>query len=205
VYNWSGESVVGVFSPTAGGAQLVVKVNGVTVSTTTVAGPATLGRVIGYGQAGNDQIELDDDWSSGHRVSFSVSAFLFGGDGNDDLDARGSIANNVLRGGAGQDDLEGGSGRDLLIGGLGSDELDGEGGEDILIGGTTDYDNNLVALGAILAEWGRTDLSFDARVNHLRGQPGGLNGPYVLTDLTVHKDGYSDDLDGGDGQDWFFN
>jgi Ca2+-binding RTX toxin-like protein len=199
-----GESVVGVFSPTAGGAQLVVKVNGVTVSTTTVAGPGTLGRVIAYGQAGNDRIELDDNWSSGRRVPFAVPAFLFGGDGNDKLIATGSIANNVLCGGAGQDDLEGGSGRDLLIGGLGNDELEGGDGGDILIGGTTDYDNNLVALGAILAEWGRTDLGFDARVNHLRGQPGGLNGPYVLTAVTVHADGAYNELTGGNGQDWIF-
>jgi len=42
----------------------------------------------------------------------AVPAFLFGGDGNDTLDAGGGTANNVLVGGAGADVLTGGSGSD---------------------------------------------------------------------------------------------
>ena len=48
-------------------------------------------------------------------------------------------------------------GRDLLIGGTGKDTIYGSGNDDILIGGTTSYDNNVVALDAIMKEWGRND------------------------------------------------
>ena len=132
-------------------------------------------------------------------------AFLFGDDGKDTLDASGSSANNVLHGGAGNDNLKAGSGRDLLIGGLGADVLQGNAGDDILIGGTTDYDGNLAALNAVMAEWGRTDADYQARVNHLNGTlGGGLNGGLLLTASTVHDDAASDTLSGGAGMDWFF-
>src|SRR5207302_5325888 len=121
-----------------------------------------------YGYGGNDTLRLTG--------GLTVSAFLFGGDGNDTLDAGGSTANNVLVGGAGADALTGGTGRDLLIGGLGADTLRGGGGDDILIGGYTDYDANVQALLAVMKEWGRTDATYNTRVNHLSGTSGGLNG-----------------------------
>src|SRR5205807_682916 len=139
------------------------------------------------------------------RGGLSVPALLFGGDGNDTLDASGSSANNVLVGGAGNDWLYGGSGRDLLIGGLGADTLRAGGGGAILIGGYTDYDANLPALLAIMKEWGRTDADYNTRVKHLNGTlAGGLNGSYRLTTTTVHDDNTADSLFGGVGMDWFF-
>jgi len=130
---------------------------------------------------------------------------LFGGDVNDTLDASGSIANNVLVGGAGNDWLYGGSGRDLLSGGPGADTLRAGGGGDILIGGTTDYDANVQALLAVMKEWGRTDADYTTRVKHLNGTlSGGLNGSYRLTTTTVHDDNAVDSLYGGAGLDWFF-
>jgi Ca2+-binding RTX toxin-like protein len=177
----------------------------VTVQTVTASGPGGLGRVIAYGQAGNDVIDLlTTRVSGGPDVALAVPAYLFGGDGDDDLDAGGGAATNVLLGGAGKDRLWGGAGRDLLIGGEGEDRLRAGGGGSLLIGGTTDYDTNLVALSAVAAEWGRGDLGYNVRVGHLGGQPGGLNGPYVLTTATVHDDAASDDLFGGNGLDWFF-
>src|SRR5207245_4053553 len=123
----------------------------------------------------------------------TVPAFLFGGDGNDTLDAGGSTANNVLLGGAGADALTGGSGRDLLIGGLGADTLRGGGGDDILIGGYTDYDGNLQALCALMKEWGRTmgvGADYNTRVKNLTDGTGSpatrLNRSYFLTPKTVH-------------------
>src|SRR5262249_17543358 len=96
------------------------------------------------------------------------------------------------------------SGRDLLIGGLGADVLHGGDGDDILIGGTTSYDDNLTALGAIMAEWGRTDLSYQNRINHLTGSvAGGLNGTFVLTRATGPHHAAVDQLFGDAGQDWF--
>src|SRR5262249_43492879 len=131
--------------------------------------------------------------------------FRSGDDGKDTLDASGSSANNVLEGGAGSDNLKAGSGRDLLVGGRGADVLQGTSGDDILIGGTTDYDSNLAALSAVLAEWGRTDADYQTRVNHLNGTlGGGRNGGLLLTASTVHDDAASDQLSGGAGLDWFF-
>jgi Ca2+-binding RTX toxin-like protein len=138
-------------------------------------------------------------------VYVTAPAFLFGDDGNDTIDASGSSANNVLEGGAGNDMLRGGSGRDLLIGGLGADLLVGAGGDDILIGGTTDFDSNLTALNAVMAEWGRTDADYATRVKHLSGTlSGGLNGATLLTASTVHDDAAIDTLYGEGGSDWFF-
>ena len=135
----------------------------------------------------------------------TVPAFLFGGDGKDTLDASGSSANNVLEGGAGNDILKSGRGRNLLVGGTGADVLQGSAGDDILIGGTTDYDSNLAALNAVMAEWGRTDADYQTRVNHLNGTlGGGQSGGLLLTGNTVHDDAASDTLTGGAGMDWFF-
>jgi len=195
------DTTVGTFTPAGGaGAQFTVTFNGATIFSTTVPAPATLARVIAYGQDGDDHIAVVRNMS----IPLGVSAYIFGGCGNDELDAGGSAANNVIAGGAGQDRLWGGSGRDLLIGGTGADQLRGGDGDDILIGEKTCYDSNITALTAMMAEWSRTDLGYSGRIAHLSGQPGGLNGPYVLTPDTVHTDGESDDLWGFGGQDWFF-
>ncbi|HEV3344818.1 MAG TPA: PKD domain-containing protein, partial [Pirellulales bacterium] len=160
--------------------------------------------IVVYAQAGNDQVQLQSARIHGTTAYISVPAALFGGNGNDVLDARGSTANDILVGGPGNDTLWGGRGRNLLIGGLGSDTLHAGSADDILIGGTTQYDNNLAALNAIMSEWGRTDLSYQARINDLSGPSGGLNGSYFLNSTTVHDDGAVDYLYGGSGQDWFF-
>src|SRR5207248_1148528 len=100
---------------------------------------------------------------------------LFGGDGDDLLVAWGSRANNVLAGGDGNDLIFGGQGRDLLIGGHGNDILFASQRSGILVAGTTDYDNDVPSLGAIMNEWGRTDVDFQTRVGHLSGSlAGGL-------------------------------
>ncbi|WP_370684511.1 calcium-binding protein, partial [Nostoc sp. KVJ20] len=43
--------------------------------------------------------------------------------------------NDILNGGAGNDNLEGGDGNDVLTGGIGNDNLDGGDGNDVLNGG----------------------------------------------------------------------
>src|SRR5204863_4203025 len=134
-------------------------------------GGAAFAHLLVYGNGGDDTIRL--------AGNLAVPALLFGGDGNDTLDAGGSTANNVLVGGAGNDTLLGGSGRDLLIGGAGADTLRAGGGGALLIGGTTDYDANVAALLAVMKEWGRTDVDYNTRVKHLSGTlAGGLNGSY---------------------------
>lgn len=168
------------------------------------------GQIVVYGLAGGDNIQLlggylDHRHADHDPTQIAVPAVIFGGAGDDTIDARGSSANNVLVGASGNDVLYGGSGRNLLIGGGGSDRLYAGGDGDILIGGTTDYDANLAALNAIMAEWGRTDLSYDQRIAHLDGStPGGLNLAYFLNAATVHDDGGSDELVGARGLDWYF-
>jgi Ca2+-binding RTX toxin-like protein len=92
-----------------------------------------------------------------------------------------------------------------LIGGGGADVLLGGAGGDILIAGSTSYDANGDALLSILAEWKRTDLTYQERIDHLVGTtPGGLNGSAILKAGVVKKDRRVDDLTGGDGEDWFW-
>jgi Ca2+-binding RTX toxin-like protein len=185
--------------PTGADGSLAVTVNGVSQG---VFQPT--GQILVYAQAGADTIQLQSVKVRGQTTYVGVPAILDGGDGNDTLDARGSSADNVLLGGGGADALWGGRGRDLLLGGLGADVLRGSGDDDLLIGGTTDFDTNLAALTALLREWRRRDLSYQARIDHLTGATGGgLNGGYLLTALTVHDDAAVDQMSGEGGQDWF--
>jgi Ca2+-binding RTX toxin-like protein len=59
-----------------------------------------------------------------------------GGAGDEQL--KGGSGNDQIRGGQGDDTLKGGSGDDKLIGGLGDDLLNGGSGDDILLGGLGD-------------------------------------------------------------------
>lgn len=184
-----------VLSPGTGNA-IALSVSGYSVGSFSAPGGAAFAHLLVHAYAGH-AIYL--------QGGLSVPALLFGSDGNDFLDASGSIANNVLVGGAGNDVLIGGFGRDLLIGGSGADTLRAGSGGAILIGGTTDYDTNLQALLAIMREWGRTDADYNTRIKHLQGTlSGGLNGSYFLTATTVHDDNALDSLYGGAGMDWFF-
>lgn len=129
---------------------------------------------------------------------------LLGNAGNDVLSG-GPGGNDVLVGGAGNDNLTASAGRNLLIGGLGADVLTGGAGEDLLIGGTTSFDANAAALKSLLAEWQRTDLSYQQRIDHLTGKTsGGLNGKTLLTSKTVKDDKTADTLTGLGGLDWFW-
>jgi hypothetical protein len=176
-----------------------------------------------YGQAGNDTIQLVSTRIMGTTYYITVPAFIYGGGtGNDTLSVAGSTANNVVVGGGGTNQITGGLGRDLLIAGSGASKLFAGSGGDILIGGSTaytdlsatatTYEQKLAALEAIMAEWGRTDLTgtpqqqYNTRVNDLTSG-GGLNGSYLLNASTVHANGQADTLSGISAAaplDWFF-
>ena len=79
-----------------------------------------------FGQAGNDQISLDE------ANGALPSANLFGGDGNDTI--TGGNGNDQLFGEAGNDTLLGKGGNDLLFGGDGDDVLTGGSGNDQVFG-----------------------------------------------------------------------
>jgi uncharacterized delta-60 repeat protein len=157
------------------------------------------GRLIAYGQDGSDDIRVDG--------SIHLSAWLVGGiSGNNYL--QGGGGNDVLIGGFGNDTLLAGNGRDLLIGNGGNDVLRGQGGDDILIAAATSYGAGTfideVSLAALMAEWTSAD-SYATRVNDLVNG-GGLNGATTLSpDDTVQPNGGSSVLDGGGGQDLFFD
>jgi Ca2+-binding RTX toxin-like protein len=125
-----------------------------------------------------------------------------GGTASNIRDVTGGAATNLLVGDGNNDTLTGGSGRNILVAG-GRATLVGGDGDDVLIGGQTNYDSNLSALLALMAEWARTDLTYAARVNHLL-HGGGLNGATILNGTTVHSNGARNTLTGGDGLDLFF-
>ena len=176
-----------LFSPVGNSGSIEVTINGVSQG---IFVPT--GRVVAFGQAGNDDIQV--------AGSITNSAWLFGGAGNDRL--KGGAGNDVLIGGDGDDLIVGGDGRDLLIGGFGADRLVGNAADDILIAGTTAHDANDAALCAIMREWRRPDVNFATRVEHLKNG-GGVNESFRVNDLTVHDDGAADVLTGSEGQDWF--
>lgn len=187
-----------VVSPNDSGGRVKVVLNGALV------GVYQPDDIVVYGQAGNDTITLGTTRIGNKTYYVTDPALLFGGDGNDTIDTRGSTASNVLLGGAGADQLYGGSARDLLFGGLGADILRGGGGDDLLVGGLTDFDDDLAALAMLRAEWLRTDSSYSTRVARLSGTlGGGLNGTYKLNAATVHDDAAIDQLFGEGNQDWF--
>jgi hypothetical protein len=161
---------------------------------------APTSRLIGYGLAGEDDIQV--------AGNIGLLAELHGGDGNDRL--KGGDGNDWLFGDAGDDLLVGGGGRDLLVGGLGADRIVGNADDDIIIAGATAYDAAGAALSAIMAEWTST-RDYATRVANLQGTGTGtsfanrLNGTtYLLADLNVYDDGAADTLTGSEGLDWFF-
>jgi hypothetical protein len=189
-----------ILTPGATTGSIVVVVNKVSLGMFTPTG-----HIIVYSQAGNDIVSLRKRISANTAIPITTPALLLGGSGNDLLDATGSTANNILVGGGGNDTLYGGAGRDILIGGAGASQIyAGISGGDILIGGTTDYDNNVVALLSLSAEWGQPGESYATRINHLMSG-GGLNGPHLLNSSTVHDNGVVDTLyGGGPGLNWYF-
>jgi Ca2+-binding RTX toxin-like protein len=87
-----------------------------------------------FGQAGNDQISLDETNGA------LPAANLFGGSGDDTLTGGsgndllfGQSGNDTLLGKGGNDQLFGGAGNDVLVGGTGNDRVFGEAGDDRMI------------------------------------------------------------------------
>ena len=166
---------------------------------------ASVSRIVVRTLEGNDSVQI--------ASNVTVPAWLFGGPGNDTLQASRGSENNVLVGDDGNDSLEAGTdrlnageGRDLLIGGRGRDHLRASAGDNLLVAGFTDYDGNMTALQAIMNEWTRADQTYQRRVDHLL-TGGGLNGTTRLNPTTVHDDGDVDVLDGAPQTiwlDWFF-
>jgi Ca2+-binding RTX toxin-like protein len=145
-----------------------------------------LRQVFVFGHGGNDRIIV--------QPGVSVSAYLYGGSGNDLL--IGGSGNDLLFGQAGNDRLKGRAGRDLLVGGAGKDRLVAGGTTarsnrpegDILVGGLIAYETVEVALQRIMTEW-TSDRPFSQRVQRLKR---GSNDLPALKGTTIISDGVRD-------------
>jgi hypothetical protein len=188
-----------LLAPTSTGTGLTVNVNG------QVLGPFTgLTGVIVYALNGDDTVRLLR--SAGRRIRRSITTptTILGGWGNDTVDGSLAAAPLLQVGGAGNDTLTGGSGRDILIGGFGIDSLSGGSGMDMLIGDATTFDESPHALKTLQAEWIHTKSRYTDRIKHLSGvTAGGANGTHILSSSTVINDGSRDQLRGGFGVDWY--
>jgi Ca2+-binding RTX toxin-like protein len=185
----------GAFFLGGGAGADVVRVTpqGITVNGTTIPIPPNVGRLVFFGQDGDDDL-----FASG---TTDLPVLLDGGAGSDRL--TGGRADDVLLGGPGDDVLRGGVGRDLLIGGAGRDDLNGQQDDDILVGGSTTHDADLAALAKLMAEWTRSDLSAAQRIAHLQsGGAGALNGTTLLDASSLIYDAVPDLLTGGAGDNW---
>jgi len=147
-----------------------------------------IGRVIVYGQDGNDRIEI--------LAPVALPAYLDGGSGNDIL-IGGRIA-DLLVGGDGNDSLTANKGNDVLIGGAGADALNGGAGADLLVASATTYDADGANLTFVANAWRHG--SYARKVAAFRaGAPGvpALNGTTILADADA------DSMAGGPAADWF--
>jgi hypothetical protein len=163
------------------------------------------GKVTGVVNGGGGVNTLDYSGYTGNiLVDLPLgAASLVGGGVRNLQNVVGSKANSILIGNGAGNTLTGGTGRNLLIAGHGPGKLLGGPGDDILVGGSTNYDTDLTALNALMAEWGRTDLTYAQRVNHLL-HGGGLNGATLLTGATFHGNGGGNVLTGAAGLDLFY-
>lgn len=153
---------------------------------------APTGRIIIFGQAGNDSIDVPG--------SVALPVEMYGGEGNDSMS--GGSGPDLIVGDAGNDVLAGGQGRDILIGGSGVDQLNGNADDDVLVGSGTIHDSNFNALHAIQAEWLRTDIAASVRSSHLLDGTG-LNGPSAkLNAASILDDGLADVLAGASGDNF---
>jgi VCBS repeat-containing protein len=149
------------------------------------------GSVLVFGGGGNDVI---DATTVHKRVE------LHGGTGNDHL--IGGRSHDLLFGDEGDDVIDGRAGRDLLVGGAGSDELSGGASNDILVGGTTSFDADAAdaaALRRAVATLWSGQGSYARRFAAVTAPTQGF-----LTAGSIADDGACDVLVGQSHQDCFF-
>jgi autotransporter-associated beta strand protein len=135
------------------------------------------GRLIAYGEDGNDEITVDD--------AIMLAAILEGGNGDDELTA--GAGDDLLLGGSGSDRLTGASGNDFLAGGQEADRIVGSAGHDVLVAGEVASHLTHDDLLLIAQQWAanRTD--------------DGSTSDDVLDEVF----GGFDSLTGSSGADWF--
>ncbi len=96
-----------------------------------------------FGQAGNDEIEVSS--------KITQSLYVDGGAGDDDIE--GGSGNDILLGQDGDDSISGGAGRDIIIGGKGNDKINGGTDDDLLVAGYLGLANPSALLQQVQSEW----------------------------------------------------
>ncbi|MDD4319026.1 MAG: hypothetical protein PHW10_01745 [Candidatus Peribacteraceae bacterium] len=158
------------------------------------------------GTSGNDTISITPGNASvvlfyngtnagNYRVTGHIIVYGFGGADTITISDQVSYPSWII-GGAGNDTLTAGGGRNLIVGGGGVDNLNGNMKDDLLIGANATIETDSAALTAIMKEWesGWSSVTQLSTVKaHLTGTPGGLNGSVYLTDgSTISDDGAVD-------------
>lgn len=149
---------------------------------------AGLNGVVVYGGDSGGNIQVGNN--------LMLPAYLFAGNGYTQIQGGGGPTLEI--GGSGGSVLHGGLGRSILIAGTGQAFLQASSGGSILMGGYTDYDSNLPALQAALAEWSSSD-SYATRTTSPALS--------IFSAATVHSNGFDNVLQGTGGPtplDWFF-
>lgn len=131
---------------TGSGTTFRVVINGRTVSLAGVNG-----RVLAFGLAGNDTIDMP---------TIAIASASYGGDGDD-----------IIRAGSAADRIFGENGADLLAGGLGADLINGGADNDLMFDGSVAPKTASVSLASTLALWktftNPTDANYTTIYNRL--------------------------------------
>jgi hypothetical protein len=141
-----------------------------------------------------------DDFT-GISSKITKDAFVFAGDGDDQVD--GGSGKDVIVGGNGNDTLGGKKGRDVVVGGDGLDTMFGDEDDDLLVAAATAYDADFKALSHLQKEWVSSN-SYSKRVSNLKSGGGSNLSGRRLDDSTVLDDAHVDVLRGSGGSDAFF-
>ena len=157
-----------------------------------------------YGGLGNDELlgGVGNDWMFGDAGEDLIDGQadddrIFGGAGSDEID--GSTGDDALLGGPEDDEILGGDGNDILFGGDGIDDLWGLGGEDLIVGGRSAYDEDPVAIEALMATWGSNE-TYENRVQLIENAS---HRAFLKSGQTVFDDGVPETLRGNNGRDWY--
>jgi Ca2+-binding RTX toxin-like protein len=138
VSNWSGEAAL---NGSAGHDEYAMTLSGLSTGTVVIndsgeLSDADAGIVTATASADVINIFSNEVTRGGERFAFARLRFLsvYGGDGDDSIDASTRIRGTLIDGGAGNDSLVGGERNDELVGGGGNDTIRGAAGDDTMRG-----------------------------------------------------------------------
>ena len=141
-----GTSAADTITVTGSGTTFRVVMNGRTVNFSGVTG-----RILAFGLAGNDSIDMQ---------TIAIVSASYGGNGDD-----------IIRAGSAADRIFGENGADLLAGGLGSDLINGGADNDLLFDGSIAPKTASISLASTLALWktftNPTDANYTTIYNRL--------------------------------------